>query len=141
MSQTKEALDIQQRLKYKWYGKRILVVEDISINHMLIDRILRKTRAQVLWAMDGEKAVEMVKEDENIDLVLMDIRMPVMDGYEATRKIREIRMDIPIIAQTAYVLEDEKDKVLNVGCNDLITKPLRRESLLEKVHIYLGNGN
>lgn len=141
MSQAKEAIRIQERLKYKWYGKRILVVEDISVNHMLIDRILRKTRAQVLWAMNGKKAVDMVREDKNIDLILMDIRMPVMDGYEATRKIREIRTDVPIIAQTAYVLEDEKDKVLDVGCNDLITRPLRKESLLEKIHTYLSNGH
>lgn len=128
----------QERLRYKWYNKRILIVEDIKVNHMLIDRILRKTRAEVIWAMDGQKAVDMVREDENIDLVLMDIRLPVKSGYEATREIRQMRRDLPIIAQTAYVMEDEKHKVLEVGCNDLITKPLRKDVLLEKIAAYFS---
>ncbi|MFO8053956.1 MAG: response regulator [Bacteroidales bacterium] len=130
-----------ERLRYHWYGKRILIVEDIQVNHMLLDRILRKTRAEVLWAMNGEKAVDMVKKYGNIDLVLMDIRLPVMNGYEATRKIREIRNSLPIIAQTAYVMENEKQRVLEVGCNDLITKPIRKKALLEKIALYLYNGN
>lgn len=105
---------------------------------MLIDRILRKTRAEVLWAMDGQKAVEMVRENDNIDMILMDIRLPVMNGYDATREIRKLRQDVPIIAQTAYVMEDEKHKVLEVGCNDLITKPLRKDLLLEKIAFYFN---
>lgn len=140
MEISKEQLEREQRLKYKWYDKRILIVEDIKVNHMLIDRILRKTRAEVLWAMDGQKAVEMVKENDDIDMILMDIRLPVMNGYDATREIRKIRSDVPIIAQTAYVMEDEKHKVLEVGCNDLITKPLRKDLLLEKIAFYF-NGN
>lgn len=139
MELSKEQLERERRLKYKWYNKRILIVEDIKVNHMLIDRILRKTRADVMWAMDGQKAVELVKEHDDIDLVLMDIRLPVMNGYEATREIRKIRGDLPIIAQTAYVMEDEKDKVLEVGCDDLITKPLRKDVLLEKIAAFLNN--
>lgn len=139
MELSKEQLERERRLKYKWYDKRILIVEDIKVNHMLIDRILRKTRAQVIWAMDGQKAVDLIKEHDDIDLVLMDIRLPVMNGYEATREIRKLRGDIPIIAQTAYVMEDEKHKVLEVGCNDLITKPLRKDILLEKIAVYFNN--
>ncbi len=139
MELSKDQLDRERRLRYKWYDKRILIVEDIKVNHMLIDRILRKTRAEVLWAMDGQKAVDIIRDDNNIDLILMDIRLPVMNGYEATREIRKLNGNIPIIAQTAYVMEDEKDKVLQVGCNDLITKPLRKDVLLEKISAYLDN--
>lgn len=79
------------------------------------------------------RSCQYVKENNDIDLVLMDIRLPVMSGYQATREIRKICKDIPIIAQTAYVMEDEKDKVLDVGCDDLVTKPLRKKLLLEKI--------
>jgi len=123
---------------YFWRDKCILIVEDIEVNHMLIDRILRKTKCKTHWAMDGEKAVNMVRDEElKIDLVLMDIRLPIMDGYEATKKIREFNKDIPIIAQTAYVMDDEIDKVLDVGCNDLITKPIIADDLLDKCKKYL----
>ncbi len=123
--------------KYRWRDKTIMIVEDVRTNHMLIDRILRRTSAKLLWAMDGEKAVEMANENDSIDLILMDIRLPKMNGYDATREIRKFRKDVPIIAQTAYVLPEEKGKVLAVGCNDLLTKPLKKEDLLEMVHKYI----
>lgn len=123
--------------KYRWRDKTIMIVEDVRTNHMLIDRILRRTSAKLLWAMDGEKAVEMASENNNIDLILMDIRLPKMNGYDATREIRKFRKDVPIIAQTAYVLPEEKGKVLAVGCNDLLTKPLKKDDLLEMVHKYI----
>lgn len=122
---------------YYWRDKRILIVEDIATNHMIIDRILRRTKCQTLWAMDGEKAVQAIIDNDDIDLILMDIRLPKMDGYEATRRIREISKNIPIIAQTAYVHDDEIDKVLDVGCNDLITKPINPDILLAKCSKYL----
>ncbi len=124
-------------VKFRWREKTIMVVEDVRTNHMLIDRILRRTSAKLLWAMDGEKAVQMAKENENIDLILMDIRLPKMNGYDATREIRKFRQDVPIIAQTAYVLPEEKGKVLSVGCNDLLTKPIRKNELLATVSRYI----
>jgi len=123
--------------KYRWRDKKILVVEDVKTNHMLIDRILRRTSAKILWAMDGAKAVDMVKNDDSIDIILMDIRLPKLNGYDATREIRKFRKDIPIIAQTAYVLPEEKGKVLEVGCNDLITKPIAKDILLETVSKFI----
>lgn len=124
-------------IKFRWRDKTIMIVEDVRTNHMLIDRILRKTSAKLLWAMDGEKAVEMAKDNENIDLILMDIRLPKMNGYDATREIRKFRKEVPIIAQTAYVMPEEKGKVLSVGCNDLLTKPLKKNTLLAKVSQYI----
>jgi two-component system, cell cycle response regulator DivK len=124
-------------VKFRWREKTIMIVEDVRTNHMLIDRILRRTSANLLWAMDGEKAVQMAKENDNIDLILMDIRLPKMNGYDATREIRKFRQDVPIIAQTAYVLPEEKGKVLSVGCNDLLTKPIRKNQLLATVSRYI----
>ncbi|NLJ08279.1 MAG: response regulator [Sphingobacteriales bacterium] len=127
--------------KYKWFDKKILVVEDEKSNHMLIDLILRPTSARLLWAMDGEKAVELAQENPDIDLILMDIRLPKMDGYEATKKIREFNQSVPIIAQTAYVMEEEKYKVTDVGCDDLLTKPLQREKMLKMIDKYMKKKN
>jgi len=122
-----------KKWNYHWVDKHILIVEDIEVNHMLIDRILQRTSANLYWAMDGEKAVEMCQDLDKLDCVLMDIRLPKMNGFDATREIRKFRPDLPIIAQTAYVMEDEIDKVLEVGCNDLVTKPINKDVLLKKM--------
>ena len=129
------------RNKYDWSDKLILIVEDIEANHMFIAAALKRTNAQLLWAKDGMEAVEMCQEYETIDLVLMDIRLPKLDGYEATRKIKEFRPDLPIIAQTAYVMSNEKGKVLQAGCDDLITKPIRLNILISTVAKYIDDGD
>lgn len=116
-----------------WDDKLILIVEDIEANHLLIERNLRKTGVNLMWAMDGESAIDIVNEYDNIDLVLMDIRLPRLDGYSATREIRKIKKSLPIIAQTAYVLPDERLKVLEAGCNDLLTKPYLKEQLISTI--------
>ena len=130
----------KKKKQYDFMGKMILVVEDMETNHMLIDSILRRTYAQVLWAMDGETAIELCKENEQIDIVLMDIRLPGIDGYETTREIRKFRPDVPIVAQTAYVYHNNKHLVLDAGCDDLITKPIKRDVLLRKVNKYIHKG-
>lgn len=124
---------------YDWSDKVILIVEDIEANHMFIAAALKRTNAQLLWAKDGSEAIDFAKETEDIDLILMDIRLPQIDGYEATRQIKEIRPKIPIIAQTAYVMSNEKGKVLQAGCDDLITKPIRLKELLTTVEKYIEN--
>ncbi len=125
------------RNRYDWSDRLILIVEDIEANHMFIAAALKRTKAQLLWAKDGMEAIEMCKEYDTIDLVLMDIRLPKLDGYEATRKIKEFRPNLPIIAQTAYVMNNEKGKVLQAGCDDLITKPIRLNDLITTVARYL----
>ncbi|OIP00401.1 MAG: response regulator [Bacteroidetes bacterium CG2_30_33_31] len=125
------------RNKYDWSDKLILIVEDIEANHMFIAAALKRTSAQLLWAKDGMEAVEMCREYESIDLVLMDIRLPKLDGYEATRQIKEFRPKLPIIAQTAYVMSNEKGKVLQAGCDDLITKPIRLNVLISTIAKYI----
>ncbi|MFO8087085.1 MAG: response regulator [Bacteroidales bacterium] len=120
-----------------WSNKLILIVEDEEANHLFISSALKRTKAKQLWAKDGEEAVKLVLENPDINLVLMDIRLPKLDGYEATRQIKKFRGNLPIIAQTAYVMANEKGKVLQAGCDDLLTKPIRLNQLLEKVASYL----
>jgi CheY-like chemotaxis protein len=118
-------------------NKIVLIVEDIDSNHLLIERSLAKIGISTLWATNGADAVTLCTEFDNINLVLMDLRLPKMDGYEATRQIRKKKADLPIIAQTAYVMPYEKSKVLEAGCTDLITKPFRAEDIIKIVEQYI----
>ncbi len=113
-----------------WSHKTILLVEDEDANHILIANILKKTRVKLLWAKDGREAIDMVHAHPEISLILMDIRLPELDGYEATRQIKSFKSGIPIVAQTAYVMSNDKGKVLQAGCDDLIVKPIRMKVLL-----------
>ena len=113
----------------RWMNKVILVVEDDNINFQYIDALLKNTGFKIIHAKTGEEAVSFCKTINKIDLVLMDIQLPFMSGYEATRIIKSIRKDLPIIAQTAYVLNDDRIKSLEVGCSDYISKPIEAEEL------------
>jgi signal transduction histidine kinase/ActR/RegA family two-component response regulator len=116
----------------------VLVAEDDQINYIYISEIFRGTGAKILHATDGQSAVNMVKENIQIGLVLIDIKMPVMNGYEAIKKIREFRPDLPIIAQTAFALSDEMLKAFNAGSNDYISKPFKKDQLLALVMKHLS---
>src|SRR6056297_1392471 len=122
-------------ITHDWHEKIILIVEDEHINFRYLQEILKKTQAQILRAENGLEAIETAKE-KNVDLILMDIKLPVMDGYEATRKIREFNKEIPIIAQTAYVMSGEEEKTRAAGCDDYLTKPLRIKTVLETLSKY-----
>ncbi len=116
-----------------WSDKRILVVEDDTNNFLFLEQLLKKTSAQIEHATDGKEAVEFVKKNNNIDVVLMDIQMPVMDGYEATKEIRTFNKDLPILAQTANAMIEDKSKSLEAGCNDYVAKPVNKKVLLNKI--------
>lgn len=107
---------------------RILVAEDNDSNYMLISYILRRN-FELLRADNGQQAVDIVRSG-GVDLVLMDMRMPVMGGLEAVCKIREFNLDIPIIALTANAFDADKQDALNAGCNDFVAKPVRKEELM-----------
>ena len=109
----------------------VLVAEDTRSNYLLIFSILRKDYT-VEWAHDGLEAVQMCKE-LSPDIILMDIRMPVMDGLEATRKIREFNSTIPILAVTAFAFESDKEKAREAGCSGFITKPISVSLLKEQI--------
>jgi signal transduction histidine kinase len=124
--------------EYSWTGKRILVVEDVEINFKFLQAILSKTHAEIVWARDGEEAVARATQDNSIDLVLMDIQMPKINGYDATRQIRVQKPDLPIIAQTAYAMPNDNIRCIEAGCNDYISKPINSHLLLEKIDLYLN---
>jgi CheY-like chemotaxis protein len=109
--------------------KVILVAEDVESNFKLIRYFLTGSNAEVLHAYNGKEAVERCLSTEKIDLVLMDIKMPVMDGYTAVKLIREKNTSIPIIAQTAYA--DDKEKAIECGCSGFISKPFDKKSLFK----------
>jgi len=114
----------------------ILLVEDNLPNQIFIREVFKSTSADVIIAANGSEAVERCKENSKIDLVLMDIKMPVMDGYAATAEIRKFNKNIPIIAQTAYAL-NEREKALDAGFSGYISKPFRRNELLDLVRQYI----
>lgn len=116
--------------------KTILVVEDTEMNIDLITQLLEDDY-NLLVARDGEQGVFMAK-DKNPDLILMDISLPVMDGYEATRRIRAAMDSIPIIGLSAHAMQSDVDKAMEAGCNDYLTKPVDDESLIRKLKEYLG---
>ena len=118
---------------YSFEGVTVLVAEDEQYNFVFLREILSEMNVNIIRANNGLHAVKLCEEHPEIDLVLMDIRMPVMDGYEASQKIKEFRPDLPIIAQTAYAMESDKKKALNAGCDDYVAKPIRKSSLITKI--------
>jgi len=118
--------------------KTLLIVEDEESNFSLLEAFLYDLNMNIIKANNGLEAVEISKSDRKIDLVLMDIKMPVMDGFEATRQIKILRPELKVIAQTAYSEEVDKDKALSAGCIDFICKPIKREHLLAKIKEHLN---
>jgi len=110
-------------------NKSVLAVEDDAGSYLLLKSILRNTGCRLIHAKNGKEALELIKKQSNIDLVLMDVQMPVMDGLEATQKIKALHKNIPIIAQTAHAFSNDRQKCIDAGCDDFITKPVRFEEL------------
>lgn len=112
---------------------KILIVEDEEIASEYLSIILGVFNPTLLFARTGIEAISICKENTDIDLVLMDIKMPIMGGYEATREIREFNKKVVIIAQTAYALGGDREKAINAGCDDYVTKPIDSENLINKI--------
>jgi two-component system, cell cycle response regulator DivK len=129
--------NITSALVQNWENKVILVVEDVDTNKIFFDAALRKTKAKIIWAKDGQEAVSMFKEN-HVDLVLMDLQLPIMDGYTATRHIKSINPEIPVIAQTAHVMSGEREKCLEAGCDDYLAKPIRLQILMDTLSKFLN---
>jgi CheY-like chemotaxis protein len=108
---------------------------------MLISMTVKTFSNDILKVRSGIKAIEMCKNHPDIDLILMDIKMPGMDGYEATRQIRQFNKSVIIIAQTAFALLGDKEKALKAGCNDYLTKPTPRDLLLATISRQFSNNN
>jgi PAS domain S-box-containing protein len=127
----------QAETEYSWAGKKIMVVEDDFNSFKYISALLKKTGIEILHASNGRKAVEIVKSCNDIDVVIMDIQLPEMDGLEATKEIKNLDNRLPVIAQTAYAMAGDKEKMKLAGCDDYIPKPLDSKQLLGILNNYL----
>jgi len=121
-----------------WHEKVILVVEDEDSNYLLMDRMLKRTGAKLVWVKNGIDAIELCNS-RHFDLVLMDIRMPMMDGYETTQIIKKDHKNLPVIAQTAYALKGEREKSIAAGCDNYIRSRFDTRELLTMLGKYLNN--
>ncbi|MDY0200686.1 MAG: PAS domain S-box protein [Tenuifilaceae bacterium] len=118
-------------------GINMLIAEDDTVNFQYIKEILSGYDVNIIWVKNGADAVNEVKVNPDIDIVLMDIKMPVMDGYEATAEIKKYRANLPVIAQTAYAFAADREKALNAGCNNYVSKPIDRKQLLALISMYV----
>ncbi len=122
---------------YNWNGKTILIAEDEQANYSLLNNIILPTKARVLWVKNGKDAVDACRSNNDIDLVLMDIKMPDLNGLEATKIIKNFNANIPIIAQTAFAMPQDADTCLKAGCDDYLAKPLGIDDILSKINKYI----
>ena len=120
---------------------KILIAEDDETSDLLITAMLKKNNHEVIHVNTGNQAVEACRNSSGFDLILMDIRMPGMDGYEATRQIRQFNKDVIIIAQTAYGLSGERENAIESGCNDYVAKPINREELQQLMQKYFSKNS
>jgi len=119
--------------------KTILVAEDEYFNYLLLEEVLSGLNMVIIRALNGAEAIDICKDHPEIDLVLMDVKMPIMDGFEATRQIKEFRPKLHIIAQTAYAHPGDKERAISYGCSDYIAKPFSQQQLVDIMNKYLDN--
>ena len=111
---------------------KILIAEDVESNFLYLNAVLSKIKANIIWAKNGREAIELFKQHNDIDLILMDLQMPEMNGYEATKVIKSINPSIPVIAQTAFAMAEDRTKALNAGCDEYLAKPISSKDLLNR---------
>jgi two-component system, cell cycle response regulator DivK len=124
-------------MAHPWQNKTILVVEDDEINYFYIKTVLSPTGCKVLRVVMGKDVVGVMQEHAEINLVLMDIRLPDINGHEVTKSLRGMGYTLPIIAQTAYAMIGDRELALESGCNDYISKPLSPSQLISLMEKYL----
>ena len=132
-----ELIENEHKVNYKLENTTILIAEDNELNFVYLEELLSITNAKILHVTNGFEAVKICKTNKNIDLVLMDIKMPKLNGFEATLQIKKLRPDLPIIAQTAYAFTDDKAKAIHAGCDDYIAKPIVEADFFDILKKYL----
>jgi two-component system CheB/CheR fusion protein len=133
----KEMILDDSGLEPDWHDRTIMIAEDEELNFLFLKEALKPTSIVIHWAKNGNEAIDLVKKHPEIELTLMDVKMPDMDGYEATRQIKTVRPDLPIIIQTAFALSDEKAKSVKQGGDGFITKPINRQLLIRTISRFL----
>ena len=137
MKNTKSQSSTNVKSAYDWSGKTIVIADDIYTNFLLFEAIMKGTNVNLIWAKNGQEAIEKCLNNKNIDLVFMDIQMPVMNGIEATREIKKNLKDLPVIAQTAFTACFDEDEILKAGCCQVLTKPIMPDFILLTISKYL----
>jgi len=122
---------------YNWKGKTVLIVEDDPASIFFLTEILGLTGIKTIAVENGDDALAICKNNKEIDILLMDMNLPTMDGFEATSRIKKINKKIPVIAQTAYALAEDRERCIACGCDDFIAKPINTFELLGKMDALL----
>ena len=146
ISDTKVSIQNQNEIEITndfslWKDKTILIAEDEDSNYKFLEMLLINKGLKLLKAENGFEAIEIIKGNQNIDLILMDIKMPGMNGLEATSRIKQIKPNIPIIIQTAHVMQNDEKLSINAGSDDYITKPINKEILFHIINKWIDIKN
>jgi len=121
-----------------WNNKTLLIAEDEESNFRYLEMLLKNKGIKVIKAENGYEAIDKIRENNHIDLILMDIKMPEMNGLEATTRIKKMKPNIPIIIQTAYAMQNDEKMSKEAGCDDFITKPIQRDKLLSLIEKWIN---
>ena len=132
-----EKNNIENEDTFNWKDMCVLVVEDNYTSFRLLEITLSRTGIKIIHVENGIKAIDAIRDHPEINLVLMDIQLPIMDGYEATSEIKKIRPELVIIAQTANAMDDDRQKCIFAGFNDYITKPIALYTMLSIINMYI----
>jgi CheY-like chemotaxis protein len=132
-----EPKEVKLNDRLSWEGKTILIAEDEESNYKFLELLLKGTGLKILRASNGYQAIDLCKENKNIDLVLMDIKMPELNGLDATKEIKKLRTNLPVIAQTAYAMQNDEKISLEAGCDDYIAKPILKEKLFMLINKWM----
>lgn len=121
-----------------WINKTILIVEDDDISLEFLTELLMPSKVKIVTAQDGQAAIDSCRDNTSIDLVLMDVRLPKINGREAMLEIKKIRPELPVIAQTAFAMSGDKEKYLDSGFDDYVSKPIIMDEILTKISKFLS---
>ena len=121
----------------RFYNKKILVAEDDQINKIYLQEVFKSLPSEIIWANNGKEAIELYKRHKDVSLILLDIQMPYMNGFEVAKKILEQKPESKIIAQTAYAMESDKNQCLEHGFIDYIAKPIKKQELIQMMAKWL----
>ncbi len=124
-------------MENNWNNKVIVIVDDVEFNFILLTKQLRKTEAKFVWLKDGKEAIDYIREGNEADIILMDIRMPNINGIEATKVIKKLQNKLPIIIQTACVIGDDIVNIEESGCDDIIYKPIIKDELIKMIEKFI----
>ena len=125
------------KTEYNWKGKTVLITEDIDLNYMFLEKILTQSEINIIRAKDGYEALQIIKNNTAIDIVLMDVQMPGIDGFDTTTTIKKTHPNLPVILQTAYVIDQGRNKGFQCGANEYVEKPINVNKLFALMGKYL----